>query len=253
MNRYLIKLLIIIPCVFLSGKELSVHPEPGKGIYEKPFFPMDEYKENVALPDSLWGFSLGSKPASHDEIVTYFEYLDEVFSNAKLYDYGKTYEGRRLVYLVITSEKNFSRLETIRGNILKLSDPRTIDNSSEAKRIIAHTPAISWMSYSIHGDELSGADAGVQLAFQLLAGTDSYSKLIRDSLVVCIDPLQNPDGRTRFLAQMTQWNGAMINYDTQSAHHRGSWPQGRGNHYLFDLNRDWFTQVHPESKGKVLS
>ncbi|SVE59038.1 uncharacterized protein METZ01_LOCUS511892, partial [marine metagenome] len=29
------------------------------------------------------------------------------------------------------------------------------------------------------------------------------------------------------------------------------WPQGRGNHYLFDLNRDWFTQVHPESKGKV--
>ena len=80
MNRYLIKLLIIIPCVFLSGKEISVHPEPGKGIYEKPFFPMDEYKENVALPDSLWGFSLGSKPASHDEIVTYFEYLDEVFS-----------------------------------------------------------------------------------------------------------------------------------------------------------------------------
>ena len=46
MNRYLIKLLIIIPCVFLSGKEISVHPEPGKGIYEKPFFPMDEYKEN---------------------------------------------------------------------------------------------------------------------------------------------------------------------------------------------------------------
>ena len=37
MNRYLIKLLITIPCVFLFGKEISVHPEPGKGIYEKPF------------------------------------------------------------------------------------------------------------------------------------------------------------------------------------------------------------------------
>ena len=251
MYRYILTLLIIIPWLFLSGKEMSVHPEPGKGVYNKPFFPMDEYKENVAFPDSLWGFSLGSKPASHDEIIIYFEYLDEVFSNAKLYDYGKTYEGRRLVYLVITSEENFSRIDTIRDNISKLSDPRTIDNSSEAKKIIAHTPAIAWMSYSIHGDELSGADAGVQLAFQLLAGTDSYSKLIRDSLVVCIDPLQNPDGRTRFLAQMTQWNGAMINYDTQSAHHRGNWPQGRGNHYLFDLNRDWFTQVHPESKGKI--
>jgi len=107
------------------------------------------------------------------------------------------------------------------------------------------------MAYSIHGDELSGADAGVQLAYQLAAGTDSFSKLIRDSLIVCIDPLQNPDGRTRFLGQMTQWNGVMINYDTQSTHHQGSWPWGRGNHYLFDLNRDWFTHVHPETKSKV--
>ena len=251
MNHYLKKLLIVITSIFLFGKEISVHPEPGKGVYNKPFFPMNDYRENILPPDSIWGFTLGSKPASHDDIISYFEYLDEVFSNAKLYDYGKTYEGRRLVYLVITSEKNFSRLDTIRDNISKLSDPRSIDNSSEVKKIIAHTPAISWMSYSIHGDELSGADAGVQLAFQLLAGTDSYSKLIRDSLVVCIDPLQNPDGRTRFLAQMTQWSGAMVNYDIQSVHHRGNWPQGRGNHYLFDLNRDWFTQVHPESKGKV--
>ena len=31
--------------------------------------------------------------------------------------------------------------------------------------------------------------------------------------------------------QMTQWNGAVVNYDTQSAHHRGSWPWGRGNHF----------------------
>ena len=217
MKHYLIKILIVVPYIFLYGKEIAVHPEPGKGVYDKPFFPMNDYKENILPPDSLWGFSLGSKPASHDDIITYFEYLDEVFTNAKLYDYGKTYEGRRLVYLVITSVKNFSRLDTIRNNISKLSDPRTINNSSEAKNIIAHTPAISWMSYSIHGDELSGADAGVQLAFQLLAGTDSYSKLIQDSLVVCIDPLQNPDGRTRFLAQMTQWSGAMVNYDIHSS------------------------------------
>ena len=184
MNHYLKNLLIVVPAIFLFGKEISVHPEPGKGAYNKPFFPMNDYRKNILPPESIWGFTLGSKPASHDDIVSYFEYLDDVFSNAKLYDYGKTYEGRKLVYLVITSEKNFSRLDTIRDNISKISDPRTIDNYSEAKKIIDITPAIAWMSYSIHGDELSGADAGVQLAFQLLAGTDSYSKLIRDSLVV---------------------------------------------------------------------
>jgi hypothetical protein len=29
------------------------------------------------------------------------------------------------------------------------------------------------------------------------------------------------------------------------------WPYGRTNHYLFDLNRDWFAQVHPETRGKT--
>ena len=82
MKHYLIKILIVVPYIFLYGKEIAVHPEPGKGVYDKPFFPMNDYKENILPPDSLWGFSLGSKPASHDDIITYFEYLDEVFTNA---------------------------------------------------------------------------------------------------------------------------------------------------------------------------
>ncbi len=252
MNR-LFLLSLIIPFLFIYGEIDSVHPEHGTGDYHDQFFPMDEYLSNVDSPGNYWGYPLGAKPAGHDEIISYFEYLDKTFPNARLHDYGKTYEGRRLVYLIITSETNYSRLDTIKKNISKLSDPRKLSNSFEAKQIMAETPAIAWMAYSIHGDELSGADAGVQLAYQLLAGTDSYSSLIRDSLVVIIDPLQNPDGRTRFLAQMTQWNGAVVNYDTQSAHHRGNWPWGRGNHYLFDLNRDWFTHVHPESKSRVKS
>ncbi|MGB5513260.1 MAG: hypothetical protein WBP36_01935, partial [Thermoanaerobaculia bacterium] len=36
--------------------------------------------------------------------------------------------------------------------------------------------------------------------------------------------------------------------------HTTVWPWGRGNHYLFDLNRDWFTMVHPESaRSEVLA
>jgi hypothetical protein len=33
--------------------------------------------------------------------------------------------------------------------------------------------------------------------------------------------------------------------------HTGLWPYGRTNHYLFDLNRDWFALVHPESRGRT--
>ncbi|MFC1537680.1 peptidase M14, partial [Gemmatimonadota bacterium] len=35
------------------------------------------------------------------------------------------------------------------------------------------------------------------------------------------------------------------------AEHREPWPGGRTNHYLFDMNRDWYVQTQPESRGRV--
>ncbi|UCF16821.1 MAG: hypothetical protein JSW59_05040, partial [Phycisphaerales bacterium] len=40
--------------------------------------------------------------------------------------------------------------------------------------------------------------------------------------------------------------GAISSPDYQSMQHRGLWSQGRGNHYLFDLNRNWLAQTQPE-------
>ena len=39
--------------------------------------------------------------------------------------------------------------------------------------------------------------------------------------------------------------------DPQALNNAGTWPGPRTSHYYFDLNRDWFTQSHPESKGRV--
>ena len=36
-----------------------------------------------------------------------------------------------------------------------------------------------------------------------------------------------------------------------SAEHDEPWPGGRTNHYLFDMNRDWFGQTQPETRGRV--
>ncbi|MFQ5583276.1 MAG: M14 family zinc carboxypeptidase, partial [Calditrichia bacterium] len=101
------------------------------------------------------------------------------------------------------------------------------------------------------GDELSSCDAAVQLAYQLAAGTDSATTMLRRELVIGIDPMENPDGRERYLGQMQQWNGLLPNSDVQSMQHSGLWTAGRGNHYLFDLNRDWFILENPESRARV--
>ncbi|MHC5006610.1 MAG: M14 family metallopeptidase, partial [Planctomycetota bacterium] len=45
--------------------------------------------------------------------------------------------------------------------------------------------------------------------------------------------------------------GKVPNPDYQSMPHRGLWSAGRGNHYLFDMNRDWLPQTQPETRGRA--
>jgi len=91
----------------------------------------------------------------------------------------------------------------------------------------------------------------MQLAYQLAAGRDPATKALREQLVIHIDPSMNPDGRERYLTQLQQLTGRVLNTDNQSMQHSGLWSAGRGNHYLFDLNRDWLMQVHPETRGRA--
>src|SRR5262249_24480537 len=103
------------------------------------------------------------------------------------------------------------------------------------------------------GDEMSGSDAALAAAYHLIASQDDDVKGLLDNLVVLIDPLTNPDGRDRWLKQQFEHRTITPSLDDQSLLHTGYWPQGRTNHYLFDLNRDWILGVHPESRGRIVA
>jgi hypothetical protein len=74
--------------------------------------------------------------------------------------------------------------------------------------------------------------------------------VLRDALVL-IDPMQNPDGRARFISTNLQGRAATADPAPYSAEHDEPWPGGRSNHYLFDMNRDWFAQSQPETRGRI--
>ncbi|MCK5572721.1 MAG: hypothetical protein KAJ12_08165, partial [Bacteroidetes bacterium] len=215
-----------------------------------PFYPGGTYREEILPPDSLLGVPLGHRPARYDEVIRYITVLADQSPRVSLVATGATHEGRTLYYLLISSEANLARIEEVRETVARLADPRGV-SAEEASSLSEDTPAVVWLGYGIHGDELSSVDAALQVAYQLAAGTDEATMKLLDGLVVCIDPIQNPDGRERFLSQMEQWAGVVPSDDRLSIHHTGMWPYGRGNHYLFDLNRDWIMLVHPESRARV--
>jgi hypothetical protein len=215
--------------------------------YDAPFFSGARYDASVPTPDALLGQRHGTRLAHHAEILACFRAWAASSKRLRLETFGRTHEGRELVWAALSSPRNLERLDSIRADMQKLADPRGLA-AAEVERILAG-PAVAWMGYSIHGDELSGSDAAIALGYHLVASQDPEVAELLDQTVIVIDPCLNPDGRERIIGMVEQSAGLTPNLDYASLH-RGRWPYGRGNHYLFDMNRDWMAGTQPETRGR---
>ncbi len=216
--------------------------------YQQEFFPGAAHDAAIAEPKALLGHALGRRPATHAQVLECWRAWAAQSPRVKLESYGRTHEGRELFNGIVSAPENLERLDSILERLGRLADPRGLDESEQA-RIVATTPAVAWLGYSIHGDEMSGVDGGLALAHHLIAARDPQIEALLRNVVVVFDPMQNPDGRERFLAMLEQTAGATSVLDGEALSH-GRWPRGRGNHYLFDMNRDWIAGIAPETRGR---
>src|SRR5262249_57604291 len=123
------------------------------------------------------------------------------------FEYGESWEGRKLIYAAVGNEANIRRLPEIKSAMQRIADPRKTPEA-EAKRVIAGLPAVIWLSYGVHGNEISSPDAALLTAYHLLAARNN--KMVDDILskvLGLIDPTQNPDGRDRFVNYFGQHPG----------------------------------------------
>ncbi|MCK5269645.1 MAG: hypothetical protein KAJ46_02625 [Sedimentisphaerales bacterium] len=205
----------------------------------------------IPTPESVIGHNIDEGAVRYPAMVRYLKELAKASPRVRLTSHGMTYEGRILYYLTITSPDNLSRIEEIKADNAKLADPRKLRDSDQANRLLEELPAVAWLTYSIHGDELSSTDAAIYIAWRLAAGDDKVTQKLLNEIVIHIEPLANPDGRERYMSQLEQLSGMISSIDYQAMQHKGLWSRGRGNHYLFDLNRDWLTHTHPETRDRA--
>ena len=255
----LVSLLSFLPNIVSARALTAAHPtqeENFQGIpfgddeyaYTKPFFPGARYDQSVPKADSLLGGLQGSRLAHHEEILRCYRAWAAASPRITVQPYGVTHEGRELIYAVVTSPENHARLDLILEQLNKLHDPRGV-SENELQRIVRESPASAWLGYSIHGDELSGADASLAVGYHLTACTDEDIEELLKRVVIVIDPVMNPDGRERIVSMTEQAASLTPNLD-YAGMTRGRWPFGRGNHYLFDMNRDWMAGTQPETRGR---
>ncbi|MDH3891651.1 MAG: M14 family zinc carboxypeptidase [candidate division Zixibacteria bacterium] len=207
----------------------------------------DTFDSSIPKPNDHLTHPVGARPARYHEITGYFQLLAQQSDRVRLDVHDRTHEGRDLYHLVISSAENLAHLDEISSTLKAISmGEGTFEVDAFENQVVC-----AWMGYGIHGDETSGPDAAVQLAYQLAAGQDEATMKILDRVIVIIDAMQNPDGRERFLSMLTSYGSSTPNFNPRSLQHNGVWPWGRGNHYLFDLNRDWILVTQPESRGKL--
>ncbi|MDA0688026.1 MAG: M14 family metallopeptidase [Proteobacteria bacterium] len=237
----------LLAVLFVLFAALPIHAQD-----DFVYWPNADYDPTIPTIEETLGYTPGERITWHADAIEYFQVLAAAQpGRVVLQEYARSWQGRELVYAVISSPENIARLDDIKSNMQRLADPRLTDED-DASTIIAAQPAITWLSYGVHGNEISSTDAAMLTAYHLLAsrGDDRVEQIMRDTVVV-IDPMQNPDGRDRFIHAFTSAEGIRPDSDRISAEHDEPWPGGRTNHYLFDMNRDWFIQTQPETQGRT--
>jgi len=205
------------------------------------------YSAVVPKPKEIIYHEVGEWHVTHDRLVNYMKAIAAAApERVKLETMGFSYEQRPQVLLIITSPRNQQRLEEIRQEHIKLTDP---SQSSSLK--LDNMPVVVWIGHSIHGNEPSGANASMLTAYYLAAAQGKQIDELLDNVVVLLDPSFNPDDLQRFSTWANQHKSKNLVSDPASREFNEVWPGGRYNHYWFDLNRDWLPAVHPVSRNRL--
>jgi hypothetical protein len=206
------------------------------------------YDPAIPTLESVVSHKPGQAITTPDQIGRYLEALAKAAPDrTRLVHYATSWEGRPLHYMIVGSPERIARLDDVRKGMQALAA-----GGADAERLIADLPVIVWLLHGVHGNEISSSDAALAEAYHLLAarGNADVDLTLREALVI-IDPMQNPDGRQRFVTSNLLGRAAEPDPEPQSAEHDEPWPGGRSNHYLFDMNRDYFALSQPETQGRV--
>lgn len=211
-------------------------------------YPETNYDPEVPTLPEVIGHDHGNAISSASQITGFMRALAaHAPDRMQVRSYGETWQGRELTYAVISSPENMARIDAIQADLSTLA----AGDQLPADQLDA-TPAVVWLSYGVHGDEITPPDSALFMAYHLIAAeNDALAETILENTIIIIDPSQNPDGRDRFVHSFSSSLGLTPLADRHTAEHDQPWPRGRFNHYLFDLNRDWFALTQPESQGKV--
>lgn len=210
------------------------------------FYPYGPYASGVPKPESILGYQPGKQHTTfREQEQVVFAITKALPKKTKVWEFGKSWEGRPLKLVAISSESNIAKLEELRKRMEKVGN-----GDLAAAGDLEKLPAFVWVNQTIHGNESASFESAMWLIYNLAA---SRSKSITEALekvVVLVNPVYNPDGHERFVV----WNRSLSVLSAHPSAFEGyepDWVHGRTNHFRFDMNRDRVAFSQPETQAEV--
>ncbi|GGZ34721.1 peptidase M14 [Echinicola pacifica] len=232
---------LIFLLLLLQANSLIAQEKVPLEYYLKPGY---SYNPDIPTPESVLGYNIGEWHVSYDQVYMYMQALAEASDRIKLEVTGRTYEKRPLMMLTISHRDNLGKLNAIKYQRSQLRIP------AESRNVdLEALPVVTYMGYSVHGNEASGVNASLLAAYHFAAANEIEEDL--KSIIILMEPGINPDGINRFSSWVNSNRSIHMNGDPNNRELNEAWPRGRTNHYWFDLNRDWLPVQHPESRARI--
>ena len=233
-------------CLLFVFQVTSVTAQPGPEPYSYDlsyFLPQGNhnYNKNIPTPESILGFQLGRQHVEWEQVVKYMTALANAGDRVLIKETGRTYQHRPFLEVVFTSAENLKKIDQIKEEHFKLSDVNQSGSLS-----LKDMPVVVNLIYSIHGNEPSGVNASLAVAYFLAAAESDEVKDLLNNTVVVMTPGANPDGINRFACWVNTTRSLTDVSDLNSREFLEPWPSSRTNHYWADCNRDWLMAQHPE-------
>ena len=89
------------------------------------FWPGAQYDPAIPSLEDILGYASGDRITWHADVIKYFEALAAAAPDrVQIREYAKTWEGRSLIYVIISSPENMARLDEISAGMKSLADPQ---------------------------------------------------------------------------------------------------------------------------------
>ena len=132
------------------------------------------------------------------DVNRYFRALAAASPRVRVFDAGRSDEGREMITVAIADEATIAALDSYRDITRRLADPRGL-SEADGQALVARGKPIYYLTGTIHSPETGSPEMLMELAYRLAVEDTPTLRNIREKVITVITPIQETDGRDRMV------------------------------------------------------